>query len=65
MNKVLILLLVVGILVGTVAAIEGICEEYSSIETVDVSGEESGDGLGDPVPCGGGGGDGAGGGTPG
>ncbi|MBU7027008.1 MAG: hypothetical protein HXS48_08700 [Theionarchaea archaeon] len=54
MRKVLALLLIVGILLGTFAVIEGI-SEISCEENVDFSDDElQGGGIGDPAPCGGG-----------
>ena len=51
MRKILILLLVIGILVGTCAVVEDIYEEYSTGEQVDFT-DESPDGPGGPTPCG-------------
>lgn len=65
MRKVLVLLLMVGILIGTVSVVEEISEEGSN-EYVEFSGDKVlGDDPGDVVPCGGGEGTGSGGGTPG
>lgn len=64
MKKVLILLLVVGVLIGTFAA-EVLCEN-SSQENVDFPSDSfTGPGYGDPAPCGEGGPVGGGGGAPG
>jgi len=60
MKKVLILLLVVGVLIGTFAIAEGVSEEISSEHTEFSKGEELTD-PGDPTPCGGGSGGGPGG----
>ena len=64
MRKILMLLLVIGILVGTCAVVEDVCQEDSFGEQVDFTGDESPDGPGGPAPCGGGE-TGGGGGTPG
>jgi len=54
MKKVLVLLLIVGILVGTVAVVEDTCQEYSSGNLVVFTGNElTEDSPGDPSPCGG------------
>jgi len=59
MRKVLVLLLIVGILLGTFTVIEGMSEEYFSDEHTTFSGEEGfGGSPGDPAPCGGEGGGG-------
>jgi len=56
MRKILVLLLVVGLLVGMIAAVEGICEEFSTGRHADFSGdEEPANEIEDPAPCGGGG----------
>lgn len=60
MKKVLILLLVVGVLIGTFAIAEEISEEISLEHTEFSGGEELTD-PGDPTPCGGGDGAGPGG----
>ena len=66
MRKILMLLLVIGILACTCAVVEEICQEDSVGEHIDFTNDEpTGDGLGDPAPCGGGEGGGAGGGQPG
>ena len=66
MRKILVLLLVIGILAGTCAAVEEICQEDSVGEQVNFTGDEpTGDGPGDPAPCGGEGGGGGAGGVPG
>jgi len=65
MKKVLILLLVVGVLIGTFTAVEVLCEN-SSQENVDFPSDSfAGAGYGDPAPCGEGGPVGGGGGAPG
>jgi hypothetical protein len=59
MREVLVLLLIVGILLGTFAVIEGMSEEYFSVEHTVFSGNEGlEDNPGDPAPCGGEGGGG-------
>ncbi len=52
--KILItILLVIGVLIGTFAVLEDICEEYRSSEQVNFSSDElTGDNSGDPAPCG-------------
>jgi hypothetical protein len=56
MRKVLVYLLVVGFLIGTFAAIEGMCQECSPQEDMGFSGDEwTGNGIDGPTPCGGGG----------
>jgi len=60
MKKMLLLLLVVGILMlGTLSAAAEISENDFE-ETLDFSDNNSGDGIGDPAPCGEGPGGGAG-----
>ena len=57
MKKVLVLLLVLGILVGTIAVVEDVCEN-TSFQGLDFSDKDVGDND-NPSPCGGhGGGDG-------
>ena len=67
MRRALIVLLVIGMLIGTFAAIEGVSEEQSLNKHTDFSGDEGfGGDSGNPAPCGGdGGGTGGGGGIPG
>ena len=60
MKKVLILLLVVGVLIGTFAVAVGMSEEISLEHREFSEGEELTD-PGDPTPCGGGDGGGPGG----
>ena len=64
MRKMIVLLLVIGLLVGTLTAVLGENEENLSQDTFSFGEEDSGDPLGDPIPCGGEG-TGGGGGTPG
>lgn len=65
MRKMLVILLVIGFMIGTYSAVEGLCEE-SSVEQMDLSDRDAPEsGAGDPTPCGGGEGSGAGGGQPG
>lgn len=55
MRKVLVLLLVVGLLVGTLAVVEVISQDFSTEEHVDFTGEDGPqDNPTDPTPCGGG-----------
>jgi hypothetical protein len=60
MKKILALLLVLGVLIGTFSAVEELSESFC--EQMNFSGDEiQEDGLGDPAPCGGGEGSGSGG----
>ena len=63
MRKILVLLLVVGLLVGTSVAILSL-EETSGQEISYFEGEDIEETIGDPLPCGGGS-SGGGGGAPG
>lgn len=54
MRKILILLLVVGLLIGTFAVLEEMYHDYSLQECMKFSGSEGlEDGAGNPIPCGG------------
>jgi hypothetical protein len=65
MRKIVVLLLVIGLLVGTLTAVLGENEENLSQDTFSFGEEDSGDtSPSDPIPCGGEG-TGGGGGTPG
>ncbi|MBU7016708.1 MAG: hypothetical protein HXS44_04320 [Theionarchaea archaeon] len=64
MRKMIVLLLVIGLFVGTFATDLSGCEESFSQETFSFSEENSADSLGDPLPCSGEG-SGGGGGQPG
>ena len=62
MKKVLALVLIAGLLmVGAFSVVEELTEGSCDLEQIDFSDSEYlGDGIGDPIPCGGGGGGGGG-----
>ena len=64
MRKILVLLLVLGLLVGTFATAEYVDKENFNQETFSFTEGFLAGSLGDPIPCNGGG-DGGGGGQPG
>ena len=61
MRKMIVLLLVVGLIIGTITAVAGEFEENFSQNTFSFDGEDLGDALGGLVLCGGGDNDGGGG----
>ncbi|MBU7046920.1 MAG: hypothetical protein HXS54_10855 [Theionarchaea archaeon] len=65
MRKMIVLLLVLGLLIGTFTAVMNVSEENPGQDMLPFGGEDFGDPLGDPLPCGGGDNDGGGGGVPG
>ena len=65
MRKILVLLLVVGILIGTIAASEELSDECFQTDMDFSDGELTGNEYDSPLPCDGGGSGGSGGGTPG
>ena len=65
MRKMIVLLLVIGLIIGTLTAALGLEEVNFNQETSSLGGGDFTDTIGDSIPCGEGGGTGGGGGTPG
>jgi len=65
MRKIVVLLLVLGLLIGTFTAVLNVSEENPGQDMLPFSEEDFTDTIGDTVICGGGDNDGGGGGVPG
>ena len=65
MRKLLIVLLAVGLFIGTFTAIESVDEDLDGDESPLLDEEDSAEAVGGPIPLGEGGGSGGGGGCPG